>query len=59
MVEHSWAILSLALLLLASTRLLLQSDWQKRIHRIEEIMRDKLSIAKNWKSVDDVRILGA
>lgn len=43
---------------LASTRLLLQSDWQKRIHRIEEIMRDKLSIAKNWKSVDDVRILG-
>lgn len=44
---------------IASTRKLLASDWQKRIKKIEEIMKSRLSKAKDWKSVADVRVLGA
>lgn len=43
---------------LASTRLLLESPWQQRIKEIEEIMRQRLSVAKEWDFVDDVRVLG-
>ena len=43
---------------LASTRLLLSSPWKERIDRIEQIMREELSPAQNWGSVDDVRVLG-
>ena len=43
---------------IASTRLLLNSEWQKRIGEIESIMRDRLSVASSWKSVKEVRVLG-
>ena len=43
---------------LASTRLLLNSPWQQRVHEIESIMRRRLSEAKEWECVDDVRVLG-
>ena len=43
----------------ASTRKLLSSPWQERIGRIESIMKDKLEKARSWKSVNDVRVLGA
>lgn len=43
---------------LASTQLLLSSPWKERIDRIEQIMREELSPAQNWGSVDDVRVLG-
>lgn len=43
---------------LASTRLLLQSDWQKRINEIEKIMEEELRPAEKWNSVSDVRVLG-
>lgn len=43
---------------LASTRLLLNSPWQQRVHEIESIMQRRLSEAKEWESVDDVRVLG-
>lgn len=43
---------------LASTRLLLNSDWQRRIDEIQTIMRARLSEATNWPFVADVRVLG-
>lgn len=43
---------------LASTRLLLESPWQKRIKEIENIFRRKLTIAEGWNSVEEVRIIG-
>lgn len=43
---------------IASIKLLLQCNWQKRILEIEKIMKDKLEIAKNRKSVKEVRVLG-
>lgn len=43
---------------IASTRLLLDSPWQEKIKHIESIMREKLSRARNWNCVDDVRVLG-
>ena len=42
----------------ASTKLLLSSSWQQRIREIEALMKEKLARAKNWKSVQDVRVLG-
>ena len=42
----------------ASTKLLLSSPWQQRIDEIEALMKKKLARAKNWKSVQDVRVLG-
>lgn len=43
---------------LASTRLLLASDWQKRIKEIEAIMEAELREAEKWGSVENVRVLG-
>lgn len=43
---------------LASTRLLLQSRWQERIHEIESIMTARLAEARDRSSVRDVRVLG-
>lgn len=43
---------------IASTQLLLGSDWQSRIRHIEERLETLLSPARNWKSVKDVRVLG-
>lgn len=43
---------------LASTRLLLDSPWQKRIAEIETIMKDRLTEARDIPGVEDVRVLG-
>ncbi|MDE6297756.1 MAG: adenosylmethionine--8-amino-7-oxononanoate transaminase [Muribaculaceae bacterium] len=43
---------------LASTNLLLESSWKKRVKEIEEIMRTHLSPAAEWSSVKEVRVLG-
>lgn len=44
---------------LASTKLLLEQPWQQRVKTIETIMERELSEAKSWKSVENVRVLGA
>lgn len=43
---------------IASIKLLLQTDWQKRVLEIESTMRRKLDRARGWKSVKEVRVLG-
>lgn len=43
---------------LASTRLLLDSGWQKRISEIEDILHSELSEARNRDYVAEVRVLG-
>ena len=43
---------------LASTGLLLESDWQKRVAEIELRMNEGLSEARRWKGVEQVRVLG-
>lgn len=43
---------------LASTELLLSQPWQQRIKEIETIMKERLSEARNYDTVDDVRVLG-
>lgn len=43
---------------LASTRLLLQSEWQRRIKEIESYMKSRLEEARGWSNVSDVRVLG-
>lgn len=43
---------------LASTRLLLESDWQGKVAHVESEMRRLLEPARGWSSVADVRVLG-
>lgn len=43
----------------ASLELLANSPWQERILNIQNILNEKLKIAKNYDSVADVRVLGA
>ena len=44
---------------LASTKLLLEEDWQTNVLRIEKKLREKLLQLQNIDSVADVRVLGA
>ena len=43
----------------ASIKLLLQSDWQARIKRIERQLKQGLAEATQWDCVQEVRVLGA
>lgn len=43
---------------IASTNLLLSSPWQSRIAEIEQIMKERLSVASKFENVEDVRVLG-
>lgn len=42
----------------ASIKLLLNRDWQKRVTEIEKIMKERLRVARGWANVADVRVLG-
>ena len=43
---------------LASTRLLLESDWEKKIKKIEHVFKDSLAPLAGKKGVCDIRVLG-
>lgn len=44
---------------LSSTQLLLESDWQKNIKRIETQLNEGLKTCSSFEHVNDVRVLGA
>jgi len=44
---------------LSSTQLLLESDWQKNIKRIETQLNEGLKTCRSFEHVNDVRVLGA
>jgi adenosylmethionine-8-amino-7-oxononanoate aminotransferase len=44
---------------LTSIKLLLESDWQTNIKRIQQQMEDKLRVCASFNNVKEVRILGA
>ena len=44
---------------LASTNLLLSSDWQTKVNHIQQVMSELMSEAGSFSNVADVRILGA
>ncbi|OBX08770.1 adenosylmethionine-8-amino-7-oxononanoate aminotransferase [Gallibacterium salpingitidis] len=43
----------------ASIKLLLESDWQAKVQRIEQQLKQGLAVAKDWHCVQEVRVLGA
>jgi len=43
----------------ASINLLLTSDWQRKVQRIEQILKETFLPAKDFANVADVRVLGA
>ncbi len=44
---------------LASINLLLSSNWKQKIENIQKQLTKELEVAKNFKNVEDVRVLGA
>lgn len=44
---------------IASVKLLLESNWQEKVKHIESILKEKMDLAKTFKNVNEVRVLGA
>ena len=44
---------------IASVKLLLESDWQKKVLHIESIMKQDMAEASDYENVADIRVLGA
>ncbi len=44
---------------LASTKLLLSTDWEKKVKKIESILTKELSVLKCHEDINEVRVLGA
>lgn len=43
---------------IASVKLLLESNWQEKVKHIESILKEKMDLAKTFKNVNEVRVLG-